>query len=110
MTNEYTAERLMQWGADCSRENNGGLGMALMRYAEAWQRERDALRAENERLRETLIAVDRRISEANQWDWVSALQLGRDIDPRLLARGDQPPNGAPSRSRIPSTPQERSND
>ena len=51
MANEYTAERLMRWGSDCNREGNGALGLALVRYAEAWEKERGALWAENERLR-----------------------------------------------------------
>ena len=55
MSNEYTAERLMRWGSDC---NNGGLGLSLVRYADAWERERDALRAEVERLRQLLLERD----------------------------------------------------
>ena len=43
---EHTPESLMQWAADCNRRNNGGVGMHLVEYAKAWERERDALRAE----------------------------------------------------------------
>ena len=47
---EYAAERLMRWGAACIRENNGALGMALVSYAKAWEQERDALRSERDEL------------------------------------------------------------
>ena len=48
MSTEYTAERLMRLGADCNRDNRGASGLEIVRYAEAWEQERDALRAENE--------------------------------------------------------------
>ena len=51
---EYTPERLMQWAADCNRENNGTIGMQVVEYAKAWEQERDGLRAEVQRLRQAL--------------------------------------------------------
>ena len=51
---EYTPERLMEWAADCNRRNDGDSGMRLVEYANAWERERDGLRAEVSRLRQAL--------------------------------------------------------
>ena len=48
MDSEYTAERLMRLGADCNRDNRGASGLEIVRYAEAWEQERDALRAERD--------------------------------------------------------------
>ena len=48
MANEYTAERLMRLGADCNRDNRGASALEIVQYAEAWEQERDALRAERD--------------------------------------------------------------
>ena len=51
MTDEqYTADRLMKWGKECRKWMDGTLGMALVRYAKAWEQERDALRSERDEL------------------------------------------------------------
>ena len=83
MANEYTAERLMRWGSDCNREGNGALGLALVEYAEAWEQERDELRAENERLKAEI--------ENHKWDTWSLGECGELSDDWITHDSTEPP-------------------
>lgn len=82
--NEYTAERLHEWGVALNKEGNG-LGMRLTDYANAWQEERDCLMNGNAALREALRGEASKVTQLR----VEVENLRHDVERYVRSAADE---------------------
>ena len=85
MANEYTAERLMRLGSDCNRDNRGASGLEIVRYAEAWEKERDELARDWDVEHYHRLAIERDRDEL----WAENERLRHDIERYVNAAADE---------------------